>query len=92
MNFRRTLAAVLALTQLTTASPAGVFSWDGGDSFEIVPLASAEGFAGEDLGLDLYRKVDVGVGKLKTMMAEKRLPQATKKLNSAIGPICKDES
>lgn len=91
MNFRRTLAAVLALTQLTTASPAGVFSWNGGSSFEAVPSASAEGFAGEDLGLDLYRKVDAGVGKLKTMMAEKRLPQVTKKLNGAIGTICKDE-
>ena len=92
MNSRRTLAAVLALTQLTTVLATGVFSWNGGGSFEIVPSASAEGFAGEDLGLDLYRKVDVGVGKLKTMMAEKRLPQATKKLNGAIGAICKDES
>ena len=58
MNSRRTLAAVLALTQLTTALAAGAFSWNVGASFEIVPSASAEGFAGEDLGLDLYRKVD----------------------------------
>ena len=50
MNSRRTLAAVLALTQLTTVLAAGVFSWNGGASPEIVPSASAEGFAGEDLG------------------------------------------
>lgn len=44
------------------------------------------------MGLDLYRKVDSGIDKLKSMMAEKRLPQATKKLNNAIGPICKNET
>lgn len=55
MTLRRTLAAVLALTQLTTVSGTGVFS---GVSEGFVPKASAEGFVSEDLGLDLYRKVD----------------------------------
>ena len=59
MNSRRTLRTVLALTQLTTVLVTGVFSWFGATVSEAVPSASAEGFVGEDMGLDLYRKVDV---------------------------------
>lgn len=92
MASRRTLRAVLALTQMTTVLVTGVFSWIGATPNAPVPSASAQDFAGEDLGLDLYRKVDSGIGELKKMMAEKRLPQATKKLNAMLGPICQNES
>lgn len=90
MFSRRTLAAILALTQMTTAVPAGVFSRETGVSaLFAVPSAAAEGFVGEDLGLDLYRKVDQGIGKLKTMLVEKRIPGNAKKLNERIGKQCR---
>lgn len=92
MKSRRTLTAVLALTQLTTVLATGVFSWSGNGADFGINTASAEGFAGEDLGLDLYRKVDKGIGSLKTMMAEKRLPGNAAKLNARIGKACSDKS
>ncbi len=58
MESRRTLRAVLALTQMTTVLVTGVFSWVVPEAIFSIPSASAQDFAGEDLGLDLYRKVD----------------------------------
>ncbi|MDQ1343694.1 MAG: hypothetical protein QG650_414 [Patescibacteria group bacterium] len=91
MASKRTLRATFAFLEIATVTAACVFSGDG--TFPRMPLAvpsasAEEGFVSEDLGLDLYRKVDQGVGKLKDMMAEKRIPGNAKKLNERIGKEC----
>lgn len=90
MRNRRTLAAVLALSEIALAIGAGAFfGTESTRSVLSVPEAFAgDGFAGEELGLDLYRKVDKGVGKLQNMMAQKRIPGNAKRLNERIGKIC----
>ena len=91
MRTRRTLSAILALTEIALATGAGAFFAVGGAGG--VPAAFAgDGFAGEELGLDLYRKVDKGVGKLQDMMVQKRIPGNAKRLNERMGKICVGEA
>ncbi len=61
---------------LLTLALAGV------SAFPTASLAEG-GFIGEDLGLDLYRKVDVGIAQMRNQNLEKRLKGNAAKLNSA---------
>lgn len=54
----------------------------------IHPLFAADGYIGEDLGTDLYRRVDMGNFKLKKQLVEHALKGSAGKINSTIGPIC----
>lgn len=84
MLLQRTIALATAFVIPSIASEfsSGIF-WGESDSLGITAYAEGS-FVAEDLGLDLYRKVDQGVGKLKEMMAEKRIPGNAKKLNDRL--------
>ncbi len=55
----------------------------------LIPLAvSAEGYIGEDLGVDLYRRVDSGVASMRKTLVEKRIPGSAKRMNETIKSQC----
>ncbi|MFZ4461003.1 MAG: hypothetical protein ACOYN2_00150 [Patescibacteria group bacterium] len=54
-----------------------------------IPLAAfAEGYIGEDLGTDIYRKTDAGFTALKKGLIEKRIPGSAKRMNEIIKTQC----
>jgi len=57
--------------------------------FSLIPSVFAdEGYIGEDLGTDIYRRVDTGTFKLKQQMVDKRLEGSAEKVNKRIGKVC----
>ena len=57
----------------------------------ITPHVYAE-YVAEDLGLDLYSKIDAGASELKLKLVDKRIQEgkAKEKLNKALGNMCRD--
>ncbi len=53
------------------------------------PSLYAEGYIGEDLGTDLYRKVDQGFGSAKKALVGKRIIGSNARMNDAIKKRCK---
>ena len=49
----------------------------------------AEGFIGEDLGTDMYRKVDAGYGTIRKTLIEKRIPGSMRRMNDIVKRSCK---
>lgn len=51
-------------------------------------LFAEDGYIGEDLGNDIYKRLDEGTYKLKKQLIENRLEGSTKKINEQLGEVC----
>jgi hypothetical protein len=50
------------------------------------------GGIGDDLGQDIYRRLDEGVYSVKKKLLENRLEQSTLLLNGLVGKVCRTKS
>ncbi len=57
-------------------------------SFGSLFVSAEEGYIGEDLGYDIYKRIDEGIYKVKRDMIESRLKDSALLFNGIVGMIC----
>lgn len=57
-------------------------------SFILSSVHATDGYVGEDLGNDIYKRIDEGTYKLKKRLIENRLKGSADRINTWIGEIC----